>query len=68
VLEKKKKVKDRLLLQKKIKEGRLIKIVRYALLKSLKGMRAQNIDFLEVRKKVEALKHQILQIPEFSYD
>jgi len=53
-------------LQKKIKEERLLKIVRRALLKVLKDKRKWNINSLEVREKVEILKLQISQIPGFS--
>ena len=65
-LEKKKRVKNRLLLQKKIKEERLLKVVRCTLLKALKDKRTRNIDSLEIREKVEALKSCISQMPEFS--
>lgn len=65
-LEKKKRVKNRLLLQKEIKEERLLKVVRRVLLKALKDKRTRNIDPLEVREKVEALKFRISQMPEFS--
>merc|ERR1712127_31037 len=65
-VEKKKRVKNRLLLQKKIKEERLLKVVRRALLKALKDKRTRNIDSLEARGKVEALKFHISQMPEFS--
>jgi hypothetical protein len=65
-LEKKKRVKNRFFLQKKTKEERLLKVTRRALLKALKDKRTRNINVLEAREKVEALKFLILQIPEFS--
>ena len=65
-LEKKKRVKNRLLLQKKIKEDRMIKVVRRTLLRALKDKRTQNIDHFEIREKIEALKFQILHMSEFS--
>merc|ERR1712194_458771 len=55
-LENKKRVKNGLLLQKKLKEERLLKVVRRTFLKPLKGKRERNIDSLEVIGKVEALK------------
>ena len=65
-LEKKKRVKNRLLLQKKIKEDQVLKVVRRTLLKALKGRRTRNINSSEIRDKVEALKSHILEMPEFS--
>lgn len=64
--EKKKRMKNRFFLQKKTKEERLLKVTRCALLKVLKDKRTRNINVLEAREKVEALKFLILQIPEFS--
>lgn len=66
MLEKKKRVKNRILLHKKIKEERLVKVVRRALLKALLDDRVRNIDHLELQKKIEALRFQISQDPEFS--
>jgi hypothetical protein len=65
-LEKKKRIKNRLLLQKSIKADRLLKMARHTLLKALTDKRPRNTDPLEIRGKVEALKSQISQVPEFS--
>jgi retron-type reverse transcriptase len=67
ISEKKKRVKNRLLLQKNVKDERLMKVVRCTLLKVLKDNRTKkNIDFVKIRETVEALKYQISQLPEFS--
>jgi Type II intron maturase len=66
MLEKKKRVKNRILLQKKIKEERLLKIVKRTFKKALKGNLKLIKNSPELRERTEVLKSCILQDPKFS--
>lgn len=68
MLEKKKRVKNRILLHKKIKEDRLLKIVKQTIKKALRGNAKVRVNSSEVREKVEALKAWVSQDADFSKD
>jgi group II intron reverse transcriptase/maturase len=68
VLEKKKRVKNRLLLQKQIKKERVLKIVRRVLIKALGDEHPRKIDSLVVGHKVDILKQKIAELPESSLE
>jgi len=66
MLEKKKRVKNRIKLHKNIREERMLKIVRTALKKSLKGDSKVTKNSTELREKIEALKDWVSQDTEFT--
>jgi hypothetical protein len=68
VLEKKKRVKNRLLLQKQIKKERVLKIVRRVLIKALGDEHPRKVDSLVVGNKVDILKQKIAELPESSLE
>jgi hypothetical protein len=64
VLEKKKRVKNRLLLHKQIKKERVLKIVRRVLIKALGDEHPRKVYSLVVGDKVDILKQKIAELPE----
>jgi hypothetical protein len=62
-LEKKKRVKNRLLLQKQIKKERVLKIVRRAIIKALGDGHPRKVDSFVVGDKVAILKQKIAELP-----
>jgi group II intron reverse transcriptase/maturase len=66
MLEKKRRVKNRIQLQKNIREERMLKSVRTALKKALKSDSKVNKNSLEINEKIEALKEWVSQDDKFS--
>ena len=70
ILEKKKRVKNRIKLQKKVREERILKTVRTALKKALKGNSnaKKDVNAAELNKKIEAIRNLVSQDNDFSVE
>jgi len=69
-LEKKKRVKNRIKLQKKVREERMLKIVRTALKKALKGNpnAKKDVNAAELNEKIEVIRNLVSQDNDFSVE
>jgi hypothetical protein len=69
-LEKKKRVKNRIKLQKKVREERMLKTVRTALKKALKGNpnAKKDVNAAELNEKIEVIRNLVSQDNDFSVE